>query len=203
MIGDGAILFDYAQAEGMTHFGTSAKFIDGRQGRPAPAGDPRSVGAAGDVLHRQPLVPEGFEYVIREIKADLRLSSISGGTDIVSCFVLGNPTLPVWRGEIQCRASAWRWMCSTTTGRRCAARRASWCARPFPVMPVGWNDPDGAKVSRRVPRASTTSGATATGSRSPCTTASSSTAARTPPQPGGVRIGTGRDLPPGRAAGGG
>mgnify|MGYP000143099831 FL=1 len=102
MIGDGAILFDYAHAEGTTHFGTSAKFIDGiaKAGlRPRATHDLsalRTVFSTGS-----PLVPEGFEYVYREIKSDLCLSSISGGTDIVSCFVLGNPTLPVWPGEIQ------------------------------------------------------------------------------------------------------
>jgi acetoacetyl-CoA synthetase len=94
-----------------------------------------------------PLVPEGFEYVYREIKADLCLSSISGGTDIVSCFVLGNPTLPVWPGEIQCKGLGMAVDVFDETGRPVRGEKGELvCTRPFPVMPVGfWNDPDGAK----------------------------------------------------------
>jgi acyl-coenzyme A synthetase/AMP-(fatty) acid ligase len=77
-----------------------------------------------------PLVPEGFDYVYANIKQDVQLASVSGGTDIISCFVLGNPngcrciaarsSAPGW---------AWRSTCSTTTAGRCAAKRANWCAR--------------------------------------------------------------------------
>ncbi|MDP1982008.1 MAG: acetoacetate--CoA ligase, partial [Sulfuritalea sp.] len=103
-VGRGSILFDYADAEGMTHFGTSAKFIDAickinlRPRETHKLAKLRAILSTGS-----PLAPESFDYVYRDIKADVCLSSISGGTDIVSCFVLGNPVLPVYRGEIQCR----------------------------------------------------------------------------------------------------
>ncbi len=148
MIGDGAILFDYAQAEGMTHFGTSAKFIDGiakaglRPGSTHNLTRLRAMFSTGS-----PLVPEGFEYVYREIKADLCLSSISGGTDIVSCFVLGSPTLPVWPGEIQCKGLGMAVDVFDEAGRPVRGEKGELvCTRPFPVMPVGfWNDTDGTR----------------------------------------------------------
>ena len=148
MIGNGAILFDYAQAEGMTHFGTSAKFIDGiakaglRPGSTHNLTRLRAMFSTGS-----PLVPEGFEYVYREIKADICLSSISGGTDIVSCFVLGNPTLPVWPGEIQCKGLGMAVDVFDEAGRPVRGEKGELvCTRPFPVMPVGfWNDTDGTR----------------------------------------------------------
>ncbi len=148
MIGDGAILFDYAQAEGMTHFGTSAKFIDGiaKAGlRPRATHDLSALRAMFST--GSPLVPEGFEYVYREIKADLCLSSISGGTDIVSCFVLGSPTLPVWPGEIQCKGLGMAVDVFDEAGRPVRGEKGELvCTRPFPVMPVGfWNDTDGTR----------------------------------------------------------
>ena len=148
MIGNGAILFDYAQSEGMTHFGTSAKFIDGiakaglRPGSTHNLARLRAMFSTGS-----PLVPEGFEYVYREIKADLCLSSISGGTDIVSCFVLGNPTLPVYAGEIQCKGLGMAVDVFDETGTPVRSEKGELvCTRPFPVMPIGfWKDDDGAK----------------------------------------------------------
>ena len=148
MIGNGAILFDYAQAEGMTHFGTSAKFIDGiakaglRPGSTHNLTRLRAMFSTGS-----PLVPEGFEYVYREIKADICLSSISGGTDIVSCFVLGNPTLPVYAGEIQCKGLGMAVDVFDETGTPVRSEKGELvCKRPFPVMPIGfWKDDDGAR----------------------------------------------------------
>jgi acetoacetyl-CoA synthetase len=101
-VDDGRILWDYAEAERFTHFGTSAKYIETLAKsslRPADAyrlPDLRMVMSTGS-----PLAPASFDFVYESIKKDVLLASISGGTDIVSCFVLGNPTLPVWRGEIQ------------------------------------------------------------------------------------------------------
>ena len=94
-----------------------------------------------------PLVAEGFDYVYRDIKADLQLSSISGGTDIISCFVLGSPVLPVWRGEIQCRGLGMAVDVWDDDGRPVRGEKGELvCAKPFPVMPIGfWNDADGAK----------------------------------------------------------
>src|SRR3989475_6395395 len=89
----------------MTHFGTSAKFIDALlKAGVEPAKTHRLEHVRTVLSTGSPLAPEGFDYVYRAIKRDVCLSSISGGTDICGCFVLGNPILPVWRGEIQCRA---------------------------------------------------------------------------------------------------
>ncbi len=141
-----SVLFDYADAEGMTHFGTSAKFIDAiakidlkpvRTHRLAMLRVMFSTGS--------PLMPEGFDYVYRAIKEDLQLASISGGTDIVSCFVLGNPIAPVWRGEIQCAALGMAVAVFDEEGRPVAGEKGELvCTRPFPSMPIAfWNDPDG------------------------------------------------------------
>jgi acetoacetyl-CoA synthetase len=148
MIGNGAILFDYAQAEGMTHFGTSAKFIDGiAKGGLRPGSTHNLTRLRAMFSTGSPLVPEGFEYVYREIKADICLSSISGGTDIVSCFVLGNPTLPVYAGEIQCKGLGMAVDVFDETGTPVRGEKGELvCTRPFPVMPIGfWRDDDGAR----------------------------------------------------------
>ena len=148
-IGRGRILFDYAVAEGMTHFGTSAKFIDACakiELKPRETHDLTPLRAMFST--GSPLSPESFDYVYRDIKADLQLSSISGGTDIVSCFVLGNPIGPVWRGEIQCAGLGMAVDVDDETGRPAPVGEKGElvCTRPFPSMPVSfWNDPDGAK----------------------------------------------------------
>jgi acetoacetyl-CoA synthetase len=145
----GNILFDFADAEAMTHFGTSAKFIDSA----AKAGlDPmkthrltalRTMFSTGS-----PLAPEGFDYVYAHVKRDLCLSSISGGTDLVACFAGGCPILPVWRGELQCRMLGMKTEVFDEEGRALPPGRKGElvCTAPFPSMPLGfWNDPDGAK----------------------------------------------------------
>jgi acetoacetyl-CoA synthetase len=144
----GQILFDLADAEGMTLFGTSAKYLDAlhkqgyRPGRTHQLASLRTLTSTGS-----PLAPESFEYVYREIKADLHLASISGGTDIVSCFALGNPIAPVWRGELQTRGLGMAVDVFDEQGRPVRGTKGELvCTRPFPSMPVGfWNDPDGAK----------------------------------------------------------
>ena len=146
--GDNQILFDYADAEHMTHFGTSAKFLDaaakfGLKPRETHRLDTvRAMMSTGS-----PLVAEGFDYVYRDIKADLQLSSISGGTDIISCFVLGSPVLPVWRGEIQCRGLGMAVDVWDDDGKPVRGEKGELvCSKPFPVMPIGfWNDADGSK----------------------------------------------------------
>jgi acetoacetyl-CoA synthetase len=94
-----------------------------------------------------PLAPAGFDYVYKAIKRDVCLSSISGGTDICGCFVLGNPILPVWRGEIQCRALGLKVEVFDENARSVKEQKGELvCTRPFPSLPVGfWNDPDGMK----------------------------------------------------------
>ena len=148
-VGRGNILFDYAAAEGMTHLGTSAKFIDAA----AKAGvDPittHKLPALRAILSTgSPLAPEGFDYVYGHVKKDVCLSSISGGTDLVACFAGGCPTLPVWRGEIQCRLLAMAVEVFDDEGRALPQGQKGElvCTRPFPTMPLGfWNDPGDAK----------------------------------------------------------
>ncbi len=145
---DGKMLFEFATVEGMTHFGTSAKFIDhlAKLGmRPAdkyPLPKLRAIFSTGS-----PLAPESFDFVYSAIKSDVQLASISGGTDIISCFVLGNPMAPVWRGEIQCAALGMATEVFDDAGRPVRGEKGELvCARSFPVMPLGfWNDPEGVK----------------------------------------------------------
>jgi acetoacetyl-CoA synthetase len=148
-VGRGRALFDYAEAEGITHFGASAKFIDAcakRALKPAVSHDLsalRTIFSTGS-----PLVAESFDYVYRDWKADVHLASISGGTDIVSCFVLGNPLGPVWRGEIQCAGLGMAVDVFDDDGRPAPVGQKGElvCTQPFPSMPIGfWNDPAGVK----------------------------------------------------------
>jgi len=145
---NGNILFDYADAESMTHLGTSAKFLDASaKAGVAPAKTHRLEHLRMVLSTGSPLAPEGFDYAYRAVKRDACLSSISGGTDICGCFVLGNPILPVWRGEIQCRALGLKVEVFDEEGRSVNGQKGELvCTRPFPSMPVGfWNDPDGKK----------------------------------------------------------
>jgi acetoacetyl-CoA synthetase len=144
----GRILFDYADAARINVFGTSAKFIDSaaKAGlRPRTSHQLTSMRAM--LSTGSPLVAEGFDYVYREVKSDLQLASISGGTDLISCFVLGNPVAPVWRGEIQCRGLGMKVEVFDDAGRPVRREKGELvCTAPFPSMPVGfWNDADGAK----------------------------------------------------------
>ncbi len=147
----GRMLWDYADEERMTHFGTSAKYIDAlKKVALVPRKDYTLATLRTMFSTGSPLAPESFDYVYQCVKQDLALASISGGTDIVSCFVLGNPTMPVWRGEIQCRALGMAVDVYDEEGRPVPAGRGERgelvCTRPFPSMPIGfWNDPDGAK----------------------------------------------------------
>jgi acetoacetyl-CoA synthetase len=143
---DGNALFDLAQQERMNVFGTSAKFIDAvaKAGlEPARSHDLSSLRAM--LSTGSPLVPESFDFVYQKIKRDLCLSSISGGTDIISCFVGGNPIGPVWRGEIQARGLGMKVEVYDEEGRAVRGEKGELvCAAPFPSMPVEfWNDPDG------------------------------------------------------------
>ena len=142
------ILFDFADDERMTVFGTSAKYIDALNKAGARPMETHSLATVKAMASTgSPLVPEGFDYVYRALKKDLLLSSISGGTDIVSCFVLGNPTLPVYRGEIQCRGFGLDVQVFDDDGKAVIGSKGELvCASPFPSMPVYfWSDPDGAK----------------------------------------------------------
>ncbi len=144
----GKVLFDYAEAERMTHFGTSAKFIDAAAKLGLTPGKTHDLAPLRAMFSTgSPLSPEGFDWVYREIKQDILLASISGGTDIVSCFVLGNPVLPVYRGEIQCRGLGMAVDVFDEFGQSVRSAKGELvCTKPFPVMPVGfWNDADGTR----------------------------------------------------------
>jgi acetoacetyl-CoA synthetase len=142
------ILFDYADAEDMTFFGTSAKYIDAlRKAGLRPRDTHRLANMRIMTSTGSPLVPEGFDYVYDAIKPDIHLASISGGTDICGCFVGCDPTRPVWRGEIQGPALGMAVTVFGEDGRpQTTGKGELVCTRPFPSMPVGfWNDPDGRK----------------------------------------------------------
>ena len=144
----GKVLWDFAEAERMTHFGTSAKYIDAiRKIALVPRKDYDLAALRTLFSTGSPLAPESFDYVYQCIKDDLCLSSISGGTDIVSCFALGVPTRPVWRGELQCRGLGLAVEVFDEDGKPVRGEKGELvCTAPFPSMPVGfWNDPDGAK----------------------------------------------------------
>ena len=145
---DGNALFDYVAEEGIETFGTSAKYIDAvKKAGLAPA-KTHDLSRLKTILSTgSPLVPESFDFVYESIKRDLCLSSISGGTDIVSCFVLGNPAAPVYRGEIQCSGLGLDVRAFDDAGRSVVGEKGELvCTRAFPSMPVGfWNDPDGRK----------------------------------------------------------
>ena len=145
---EGTVLFDLADAEGMTLFGTSARYIDVlRKGGLAPAETHALESLSVMTSTGSPLVPEGFDYVYDHVKRDLHLASISGGTDIIGCFVGGNPMAAVWRGEIQTRMLGMAVDVFDDDGRPVRGEKGELvCTRPFPSMPVEfWNDPDGAK----------------------------------------------------------
>ena len=147
----GKVLFDYADAEGMTHFGTSAKFIDAAAKTGLKPRETHRLAELRAIFSTgSPLAPESFDYVYRDIKADVLLASISGGTDILSCFALGCPTLPVYRGELQCRGLGMAVNVYDDEGQPIPAGKGERgelvCTAPFPAMPIGfWNDADGSK----------------------------------------------------------
>ncbi|MDL2407511.1 acetoacetate--CoA ligase [Rhizobium calliandrae] len=145
---DGNILFDYAQEEKFALFGTSAKYIDAvRKGGLTPKTSHDLSGLRLMTSTGSPLSPEGFSFVYEGIKDDIQLASISGGTDIVSCFVLGNPLQPVWRGEIQGPGLGLAVDVWNEDGQPVRGEKGELiCAKAFPSMPVMfWNDPDRVK----------------------------------------------------------
>ncbi len=142
------VLFDFADDEAMTLFGTSAKFIDAL----AKAGAEPIRSHRLDTVRMMastgsPLAPESFDYVYRSIKTDIHLASIAGGTDILGCFVCGDPTGPVWRGEIQAPALAMEVDVFDDHGNSLRGVKGELvCKSTFPSMPIHfWNDGDGAK----------------------------------------------------------
>ncbi len=140
---EGEILWQFAEAEKITHFGTSAKYIDNLQKTARRPKDSYDLSALRMILSTgSPLAPEEFDYVYEAIKTDLCLASISGGADIVSCFALGCPILPVWRGELQVPGLGMNVQVFDETGKAVVGQKGELvCTTPFPTMPLYfWGD---------------------------------------------------------------
>jgi acetoacetyl-CoA synthetase len=140
---NGRILFDYAERERFTHFGTSAKFIDACAKRGLRPRDTHDLAALRMIISTgSPLAPEAFDYVYDAWKSDACLASISGGTDIMGAFADASPVLPVYRGELQCRSLGMAVEVYDEEGTSIVGKKGELvCARPFPSMPLGfWND---------------------------------------------------------------
>jgi acetoacetyl-CoA synthetase len=143
---DAAALWRIAAEEGVTVFGTSAKYLAGNAkaglhpGRDFDLHRLRAVLSTGS-----PLAPESFDYIYARVKPNVHIASISGGTDIISCFMLGNPLLPVQRGELQCAGLGMAVEICDEQGHVLTEGTGELiCERPFPSMPLGfWDDADG------------------------------------------------------------
>jgi acetoacetyl-CoA synthetase len=142
------VLWDMTQAERLTLFGTSAKYIAMLEKTGAEPAKTHDLSALRSILSTgSPLADHGYDYVYAKVKKDIRLSSISGGTDILSCFAGGNPIAPVFRGELQTRALGMAVDVWDDAGKPLRGEAGELvCTRPFPSMPVAfWNDPDATK----------------------------------------------------------
>lgn len=143
-----ASLIDMAEQEQVSIFGTSAKYIAALEKAGVVPRETHNLESLKALLSTgSPLSHESFNYVYRDIKADLCLASISGGTDILSCFVLGNPCLPVWEGEIQCRGLGMAVEIWNQQGQPVLEEKGELvCTKPFPNAPIYfWNDEDNKK----------------------------------------------------------
>jgi len=145
---DPGVLWRLAEKEKMNIFGTSARYLAAlensglKPGREFDLSPLRMITSTGS-----PLAPEGFEFVYRDIKSDLCLASISGGTDIIGCFALGNPIGPVYAGELQVRGLGMKVQSFDSDGQPVIGEKGELiCSAAFPSMPIYfWNDEDGAK----------------------------------------------------------
>jgi len=145
---DGRVLWQMAEQEDVSVFGTSAKYISALEKAGVRPGEEFSLRHLRTLLSTgSPLAPESFDYVYKSVSDDLLLASISGGTDILSCFALGNPLLPVRRGELQCRGLGMATQIFDETGNPVIGEHGELvCTKPFPSAPVGfWDDADGTR----------------------------------------------------------
>jgi acetoacetyl-CoA synthetase len=148
---DGQLLLDAIDAEAITIFGTSAKFISSLEKVGVKPRETHHLSSLNTILSTgSPLSHESFEFVYRDFKTDVLLASIAGGTDIISCFVGGCPTRPVYTGQIQCRALGMDVEFWDEKGRALAEGKGELvCKTSFPSMPIGfYNDTDGAKYHK-------------------------------------------------------
>ncbi len=143
-----SVLWDMISATGVTVFGTSAKYLALSEKAGSEPGETHDLSTLRTILSTgSPLADHSYDWVYSHVKSDVHLASISGGTDIVSCFALGNPTAPVYRGQIQCRGLGMAVSVFDEHGNAIAETPGELvCTRPFPSMPVYfWNDPLGEK----------------------------------------------------------
>jgi acetoacetyl-CoA synthetase len=145
---DPLVLWRMAESERVTVFGTSARYITALDQANATPGEQCDLSSLRAILSTgSPLPQEGFEYAYREIKQDMQLASISGGTDINGCFALGNPIGPVYSGQLQCRGLGMKVKAYNDQGRAVVGETGELvCEAPFPSMPIYfWDDPQGEK----------------------------------------------------------
>jgi acetoacetyl-CoA synthetase len=143
-----AALWEMAQEEKITVFGTSAGYIAALINAGVKPGQDYDLSSIRAVLSTgSPLSIEGFEFIYNEVKKDLQLASIAGGTDLNGCFALGNPMGPVYAGELQCRGLAMDVRAFDENGKELINTEGELvCCKPFPSMPIYfWDDPDGSK----------------------------------------------------------
>ncbi len=143
-----AAMFDIAEQEAVTVFGISAKFLSGAQKQGIRPAETHDLSAMRMLISTgSPLTHEGFRYVYEDIEADCHLVSMSGGTDIISCFMIGNPNLPVYEGELQCAGLGMAVEIWNEAGHHVTGEKGELvCTSAFPSCPVGfWNDPDDVK----------------------------------------------------------
>ncbi len=148
---DAGALWQLAQDEGITVFGASAKYLSSVEKAGVKPGPNYDLSKLKGILSTgSPLSEDSFRFVYRDIKQDLCLSSISGGTDIISCFVLGNPTGPVYTGELQCRGLGMKVESFDLNGKPVLNQKGELvCTAAFPSMPIYfWNDPDKVKFKK-------------------------------------------------------
>src|SRR5688572_23218171 len=148
MYPDAGVLWRLAERERIGVFGTSAKYLSSLEKSSFVPRTAHSLPALRSILSTgSPLAPASFDFVYGNVKEDVQLASIAGGTDLISCFALGNPLLPVHRGELQCRGLGMQVEIFTADGRSVRSEKGELvCTAPFPSMPVGfWNDPTGSK----------------------------------------------------------
>ncbi|HEX8960284.1 MAG TPA: acetoacetate--CoA ligase [Geobacteraceae bacterium] len=148
---DPGALWRIAEGEEITMFGTSAKYLASLEKTGLKPGQQHDLSRLRAIFSTgSPLSADGFRYVYREVKEDLHLASISGGTDLNGCFALGNPTGPVYPGELQCRGLGMRVEVFNTAGKPVSGEPGELvCTAPFPSMPLQfWNDPDGSRYRK-------------------------------------------------------
>jgi acetoacetyl-CoA synthetase len=148
---DANALWNLADEVGISVFGTSAKWIAATEKAGVKPRETHKLTQLKTILSTgSPLAPESFDYVYRDVKEHVLLASISGGTDIISCFALGNPVMPVYRGELQCRGLGMKVEALDDDGNPVRGERGELsCLAPFPSIPVGfWNDADGGKYRK-------------------------------------------------------